>query len=507
MFPLGLYVTVGMVLACFTSNSTADDARMPTYSRARLSIGGGAQWVGTAEVNGDGLLDLVVQRKRTLTVYFNTQEKGFSLAAQTDVDLPEDAFVFQFADVDGDRGEELVFLQPLGVGFLDCHEGRFEKPPGELLSIETIFRGKCTGRPLQKNFLVRANGDEQLDIVVPTRKGFVVLLGRGKGAYNELTKVEMLPLSGSQFISGLRRKRRLFLPSLRDRLVVSQSCPAFSLADFDGDGANEFAVYQNGVLSVHGLFGQNAGKVVGAFAIDACAVPERKRERLVSFDIPPFIGDMNGDGLADVVRTLASGGKTFIFLCRRSPDMFAEPDTIIKVDGWTPFAWPCDVNGDGRNDLVLVKVEKLGVWSALQVLVTKTIDLDLYVYLCGSDGRYRDVPDYSRTLNVPLVMAFTGWSFRLETPFIVNFTGDFDGDGRKDLLVKTAPDKLSVFAGQDKEVFSDRASLELQMLDTGSFSSTEVILCNLDEKQGLDILLCHKDFENRTNWIELFTSR
>jgi hypothetical protein len=463
--------------------------------------------VGTAEVDGDGLLDLIVQRERTFTVYFNTRGNFFSLSAQTNVELPEDAFVFQFAEVDGARGEELVFLRPSGVWFLRCTSGRFEKSPTELVRMETLFREKCTSRPLQKNFLIRVDNDEQLDIVVPTRQGFTILLRTEKATYDELARIETIPIGRGQFAGGLQRERRLFLSAMQDRLVVSQSCPVFYLGDFDGDGKNEFAVYQDGVLSVHGLFGQTAGNIVGAFTIDAYALRKRKRERPISFDVPPFVGDMNGDGLADVVRTTTGKGKTSIFLCRPGSEKFAEPDAIIKVDGWTLFAWPCDINGDGRNDLVLVKVEKLGVWSAIQVFVTRTVDLDMYVYLCGSDGRYSDVPAYSRVLSVPLVMAFTSQSLRLETPFIVKFTGDFNRDGCMDLLVKTAPDRLTVFAGRGSGVFSEKASLELGMLDTSSFSSTEVMLCNLDEDEGLDIVLCHKDFENRTNQIELFTSR
>ena len=237
----------------------------------------------------------------------------------------------------------------------------------------------------------------------------------------------------------------------------------------------------------------------------------RESGRRVQFLIRPVLQDLNGDGFLDVVGSEAGKGQTAVFLgnARGFPK---EPNTLINVDGWVFSHAVVDLSGKGRCDLIVTRVEKLGVWGALRVLSTHSLDMQVLVYPCSDKGTIPDEPAFEKTLTYPFLLAVTAesvntQSLRWESPSLVSFEGDLNGDGLKDLLLKPRVDRLEAHFGDPKEVFHSDPDLTLPISDTSNYASTEPLLSDLNGDGRTDIVLHHRDFTHQRNVFDILLSR
>jgi hypothetical protein len=122
-----------------------------------------------------------------------------------------------------------------------------------------------------------------------------------------------------------------------------------------------------------------------------------------------FIGDVNGDGRADLIwnETRAEHNRIYVGLSN-GDGSFTLPDFQDHVvPGWQGFQTLVgDINGDGRTDLI---------WNETRVEHNRT-----YVGIARSDGTFDLLPYQERTE--------PGWE-NYQT-----LTGDVNGDGYTDLI-------------------------------------------------------------------------
>ncbi len=129
------------------------------------------------------------------------------------------------------------------------------------------------------------------------------------------------------------------------------------LGDVNGDGRADIVGFGNGGVAValgraDGKFATPADALVGKFGADAAAGAWRVEQH------PRMLGDVNGDGRADIVG-FGNGGVSVAL--GRADGKFAEPtDALPGKFGYVAGAWRVeqhprmlgDVNGDGRADIV-----------------------------------------------------------------------------------------------------------------------------------------------------------
>ncbi len=318
------------------------------------------------------------------------------------------------------------------------------------------------------------NGDGKTDLLVSatlSSGGWAVYLltGNGDGTFN----APVAAARSSQFglisvgLADLNNDHKL-------DLIVSDSSGAINIFLGNGDGTFTasnafFGGVTTGVTLVTGDFNSDGkidlvvglgtgldflpGKGDGTFGTAVLATS--------SVGNPAVVGDFNGDGILDISGpsqnvVLGNGDGTFRF-----------GSTLTTTVGPMNYTVGIDLNGDGKLDLVGSSVPQAGSDQVLQ-------------YALGNgDGSFTPVI---------LQHSYTGF------PFSGPIVGDFNGDGRPDIVfvyansivsmlntelpatpdftaTATAPSTSTVSAGQS-------ATFGLNVTPTGGFAQTVSFTCS-----------------------------
>jgi hypothetical protein len=254
-------------------------------------------------------------------------------------------------------------------------------------------------------------------------------------------------------------------------VVASYWFPEPHPGDYTGDGRGDLGVLQGKDLWIF------AADEEGAFAeTPTRRIPVRAPRKpgqdsgdgeegtfRIDVELPLKVQDLNGDGFPDFISTHVGEGSTHIFLGAPKRKSLRTPSQIVKVTGFAFFTHVHDLDGDGLQDLVIASVPKIGLWGALKVFITRSITAEAHVYYNRGRSLYPLEPDYRREVDIPIV-ARKGERVGIGTTLVVTASGDLDGDGLLDLVLRTEPDRLGVFAGRKRAGFAEEASEEIPLL-------------------------------------------
>jgi hypothetical protein len=200
----------------------------------------------------------------------------------------------------------------------------------------------------------------------------------------------------------------------------------------------------------------------------------------------PALADLDGDGDLDLVvgnrvETSGDGARLFVYENTGSPrsPAFALRDTVRPMDGYHFAPRFADLDGDGRDELIL------GTWND---------DVHLFRDVARADsGRGSPAesaagpggwitPRWERVVDGPVVQLTRG-------SHAVPALGDLDGDGDLDLLVGEASGEVNFYrnVGGPGTPRFELVSDALDDIDTGRRSNP--VLLDLDGDGNLDLLL------------------
>ncbi len=469
-----------------------------SYRNLRLYVQGPVPWLTAQDMNGDGLADLVVQNGRSIEVYLQDARTGITPTPKAVLPLPERTFVYDVGVRAKGAETGVVAVHPDGVEWYGYRNDAFVAPE-PWLEFPTLFRGTCTGNPVRAGLLFDMEGDGDSDLVLPDRDGFLIFVAGESG----FALSQRLAAETSVLLAPYGR-------SIQDPMQASLTLPSFHFGDVNGDarldllleGFYSFDIYYQDTQ------GRYDAKPSVTVSVNAAGVKKKSGRRYFMYEVPPKVTDLNADGYVDAVATFPSKGVTGIYLGKAAgSQVFETPDQVIRFDGWTLAHVLQDVNGDQRKDLILAKMEKVGFWGGLQILITRTIDVDILAYLEAPDGRYPESPSFQKTIEVPLILSASHQMLKIETPHLLNFAGDFNRDGRKDMLFKSAPDRLTVNFGTSEGVFTEDDPLEIATVDTSAFSSSQPTVADINGDGLSDLVLYHRDFTSEKHLIEVLLSK
>jgi hypothetical protein len=375
-----------------------------------------------ADIEGNGRCHLLVMDPVAKTLLnYRQRAEGFTNAPDQIIALPPQTAWVAVADIDPQPGLELVMSTATGVVYSRQDAGRFEAERHTLIQASQVFTND--DYPILTSLAAGAAGINPLIPVIGA--GQTVLYQRNQ-AY-QWSPQPARPLTATQTFWQVNRDAEGDSWALGSHpaqdFYLQQSFRV--TAESKRDGKPENAVIQ---------------KLLSDLKKNAAAWPPHTYAR-----------DIDGDGQPDLLVWQVSGqldSKTDVYIFLRGTD-HQLPDRPTQILHGRGFPIPlgstgqpvpvADLEGAGQPELVLLEFD-YGLASAsgiLQRVLSHGLDCSLTVrafHQRAFSGR----PDAS----VPVTMILSAQILDDWTTFI---QGDFNGDGRPDLLVRRSDTQWNIF--------------------------------------------------------------
>ncbi|NLN94001.1 MAG: VCBS repeat-containing protein [Candidatus Hydrogenedens sp.] len=196
------------------------------------------------------------------------------------------------------------------------------------------------------------------------------------------------------------------------------------------------------------------------------------------WDASARMKDITGDGFPDLVITQTRGtsqmyAETHVYLAKEPFVYDDTPDAIFSAKGAVSSPVLLDVNGDGFQDLIFIRIP-FGVKNLVSFFVRNKISIKAGVHLFDGQ-RFHSKADYSTqmTMDAPEGRARVAYTF-----------GDFNGDGLVDVIYGSGKNTLALYLGDSKAFLSSRPWKKFAVPAFGTARPYD-----LDGQGGKDLIL------------------
>jgi hypothetical protein len=434
--------------------SSGANAQSLSFQRTDIPTGTAPQRVAAADFNHDGIPDIVVLNSTgtSLSVVLSNGDGTFRAPIDT---LGPFGNVMAVGDVNLDGIQDVIttggsnqFYVLLGKG-----DGTFQNP--------IIFPGIASGIAIAD-----FNGDGKPDFAAtdfPNGKVFI-WLGKGDGTFTNQSSVAV----GSGLGSGtnavvardLNRDGKLdlvavnmdvnsfsvamgngdgtFQPSINYPLEVGSGPQAVAVGDINGDGVPDIVVGETQLFKVAVFLGNGDGTVR-----NISLVPLGSSVGIQRYVFDVAIGDVSGDGKPDVIaitsRFTASTSFATIIL-GNGDGTFGSPHDFAVNTGPSSMA-VSDFNHDGKLDIVTVNTLSNGVTVLLNTTATGVVPVIMSVSPNRLNvGYVNSVSTSPQTVAVSLTSgAGVGWTASADQPYVTISPAAGVGNGTFQVTVPPVP--------------------------------------------------------------------
>lgn len=445
------------------------------------------------DVDGDGLADAALLIDRRVVLHRQRADRSFPSTPDAQFTLPGDVIAVDLATWDPPRQtralprSQLLMAGARGVRVLDLAQQGATPEPIELPELPPLLTTKAGGaRPVRLTMSADADGAAPAELLVPTEKG-VAVLRRADSQWSLLgiarAKVEARVRFGEDR-PGASLQHEFELPRVS---VVEAKRPGEKPLKY-------VCVSQESEARVYRVAGdrlEEAQRVHALFRFDhedrfRQVRGTRQNEEVNDRAVGLQPADLNGDGVLDFVTSRFRDGQVFIIRGKEGRFAAQQPDRTIDAEGWVVPVQPKDLDGDGLPELIVPRLPKIGIASALRALLSRKVSFDLWVF------RGNDAPDagpaWKRSLDVEIVLGGDEGKFNVSARLLMLFT-DVDGDGLEDLVSRGENERLEVYRGVRGDLISDESVTSLGISKASEWPEVDLRGSDLDGDGRSDLIL------------------
>jgi hypothetical protein len=370
------------------------------------------------DIEGNGRCNLlVIDTVEKKLLNYRQRPDGFSNSPDQVIPLPPQTAWVAPCDVDAHPGLELLMSTATELVYCRQNAGLFESERHPLVEASQAF----TNLAFPTLTRLAANQAGTNDLIPVISAGQAVLYHRNS-AY-EWSPGPLLAPDEQQTAWSVNREEWMAGPNPAHSLRVQQSFRAKPEHEPDKEPGNEAI-----------------RKIIADMKKNAAASPPHM-DRV----------DVDGDGREDLVLWQASGKldfRTDLYIFLRGADqrlperptqILHSPGVPIPIGSTKELSPAHDLSGDGVCELVLLEPKVASSYSGLlETVLSRGVDCALTIW-SFHHGAFSRAPDAS----VPITILLADWDKLGAWPICIQ--GDFNGDGRPDLLVRRSETQWNIF--------------------------------------------------------------
>jgi hypothetical protein len=395
------------------------------------------------DLDGDGMTDLLTFSPFGEVFIFIQATSGFRATPDQHFKLDEGTVWWSIADVSADPGKEIVISTGNGVAYYSQKNGLFATEPKTLIEAEQLFAGKTVGHVrLVGGYRAASEGKlaDGIPVIFPDHVVTYVPDDTRQYQPGERTELEYKTRiwGGHRWGLSLGGEDSGFLN-------VSRRAQYRSEKEKTGGEAED-----------HPYIKQLVEKIK----------EKRHHEHFIE-EV-----DINGDGRKDVALghypwDIDPKTTLMTFIRRADGSLPEKPDQVLRCRGlpanWdmgrTPSSAFADIDNDGFLDIVLLELKKLprSLSSVFELLADEGIDWRFAVRFFDPEKGYSKRADYRKDITAIL-------PFMRQMQSMINLRGDFNGDGRPDIMIRRKSVQLEIYlSSEGDELFSRKPALRFRV--------------------------------------------
>ncbi len=304
-------------------------------------------------------------------------------------------------------------------------------------------------------------------------------------------------------------QRLWYNPSYRfsdnNPLTFSIEIPEIKLADMNGDGIKDIFVIKPRSLDV---FLQDISLQASSFLLtpdfqfsfDFETGPLLPGTSLTPDHTSLHLHDLNGDNCVDLIlpkspkANFTHAISQLQIYINQDGQFSIKPDFIFTATNFHGEFAVEDFNNDSIPDIAMLHFD-LGLWEAIQFLLTRKIKNCLHFYYMDENENYHLNEDHTLAFKNRLVLN----TLTESTLTCMDIHGDFSGDGQNDLIISTAIDKLVISPGRIDGGFSTKNKMEIEIPVSSNY-----LLLDINSNHKSDIIFWYpynRDMSLQISWI------
>ena len=456
-----------------------------------IEIAGNCSEALFADLDGNGLKDILLLDGIKIAIFFQKPKAGFNKEPDQIFNAGDNPFIVWTSRLTK-KSDSLLILDSQGMYELTFSGGTNPPIRSRIIAQPTIIPERLE-KPFSGCFPLTAETKTNFHLImVPSFHGLQVWK-YGSNWQKTQTLTNAFDLN--------------MLPSIRNPGYVHLAQFDFGLNDLDRDGRSDLMFRQdcsNG-MKLYSTFLQNDTGIFGPIeAMRYESLPDQR-------DWLCWI-DLNRDGRVDLIKSTwlehpwflpgSKSGKAVVgvYYADKTGKIPEQPQQVLRKNDSMSALPVVDVDGDGFVDLMLGSAPFDSREDVRRMFMTRKANLNLGFLFYRPGTGFPKEPDCQAgvMIQVDEYALFPVRSLREHFEQYVNLRGDFNGDGKRDLLVRERNDRISVrffisrqkgFSGNENLRFDSPESIEWFKIDELNGDNISDVIIKYRKRKALCVFL------------------